>query len=326
MNLHRSTLNGRNFECYSEDPFLTAEIAVAYIAGLQGKGVAATIKHFIGNESEYQRNSISSDIDERTLRELYLAPFEAAVKRAKTFAIMTSYNRLNGTFVSEIGGLLKTIVRGEWGFDGLFMSDWFGTQSTVPAIKGGLDLEMPGPGRWRRQKLSDAVKSGAVEAGDIRDAARHVLELIERVGGFGAAGPEAERAEDLATTRALIRRAGAEGAVLLKNEGALPLSSPGRIAVIGPNAATARIMGGGSAQLNPHYRVAPLEALKAAPSLHNSTIDHAPGCANDRLVPLHDRPWRAEYFADREFSGAPVHVEELHDGQFMHFGASELRH
>ena len=102
VNLHRSTLNGRNFECYSEDPFLAAEIAVAYIEGLQGKGVAATIKHFVGNESEYQRNSISSDIDERTLRELYLVPFEAAVKRAKTFAIMTSYNRLNGTFVSEI--------------------------------------------------------------------------------------------------------------------------------------------------------------------------------------------------------------------------------
>ena len=324
VNLHRSALNGRNFECYSEDPFLTAEIAVAYIEGMQANGVGATIKHFVGNESEFQRMTISSDIGARALRELYLVPFEAAVKRAKTAGIMTSYNSLNGKPAGESGWLLQGIARGEWGFAGLFMSDWFGTYSTAAALKGGQDLEMPGPGRQRKDKLVAALKAGEVSEADIREAAGHVLDWIDSVGAFASPAIEAERAEDLPETRALIRRAGAEGAVLLKNDGALPLASPGKIAVIGPNAATARIMGGGSAQLNPHYRVAPLDGLKAAPSLHNSSIEHSLGCQNDRLVPLHDKPWRAEYFVNREFAGAPVHVEELHDGQFMHFGVDNL--
>ena len=321
VNLHRSSLNGRNFECYSEDPFLTAEIAVAYIEGMQANGVGATIKHFVGNESEYQRMSMSSDIDARTLRELYLVPFEAAVKRAETAGIMTSYNSLNGKPAGECGWLLKGIARGEWGFDGLFMSDWFGTYSTAAALKAGQDLEMPGPGRWRREKLRAALASGEVSSADIRAAAEHVLAWIERVGAFASPEIETERAEDLPQTRALIRRAGADGAVLLKNDGVLPIASPGRIAAIGPNAATARIMGGGSAQLNPHYSISPVDGLKAAQSLHNSTIEHALGCANDRLVPLHDKPWRVEYFANLELSGEPAHVETLHDGQFMHVGA-----
>ena len=320
VNLHRSTLNGRNFECYSEDPYLSAEIAVAYIDGLQGAGVGATVKHLIGNESEYQRNSISSDIDERTLRELYLIPFEAAVKRAKTFAIMTSYNRLNGTFVSELASLLRGIVREEWGFDGLFMSDWFGTQSTAPAMAGGLDLEMPGPGRHRKQKLIDALASGAVSAAHIREAAGRVLTLIERVGAFAAPKIEDECADDQPATRALIRRAGADGMVLLKNDGVLPLASVAKIAVIGPNAATARIMGGGSAQLNPHYRVSPLDGLHAAAALHNASISYALGCTNDRLVPLSEAPWRIEYFANRTFSGAPAKVVEATEPQFMTLG------
>ena len=242
------------------------------------------------------------------------------MKRAGTLAIMTSYNRLNGTFVSEIGALLRDLVRREWGYAGLFMSDWFGTQSTAPAMRAGLDLEMPGPGKWRRQKLVQAHEAGEVSAGQIREAAGHVLTLMEKLGALASSGPEAERAEDLPETRALIRRAGAEGAVLLKNDGVLPLASPGKIAAIGPNAATARIMGGGSAQLNPHYRVAPLEALKAAPSLHNSEIVHAIGCTNDRMVALHQRPWRIEYFANRDFAGPPARVAESPDGQFMHLG------
>ena len=301
-----------------------AAIGLAYIEGMQANGVGATIKNFVGNESECQRKTMSSDIGARALRELYLVPFEAAVKRAKTLGIMTAYNGLNGAPVGESGWLLKGIARGEWGFAGLFMSDWFGAYSTAAAIKGGQDLEMPGPGRWRKEKLAAALKAGEVSLADIREAAAHVLNWIESVGAFASPEIEPERAEDLPETRALIRRAGAEGAVLLKNDGALPLASPGKIAVIGPNAATARIMGGGSAHLNPHYRVAPLEGLKAAPSLRNSSIEHSLGCQNDRLVPLHAAPWRAEYFANREFAGAPAHVEELHDGQFMHVGVDRL--
>ena len=154
VNIHRSTLNGRNFECYSEDPFLTSEIAVAYISALQARGVAATIKHFIGNESEYQRDTISSDIDERPLREIYMPPFEAAVKRAKTWAVMTSYNRLNGTYVSERSDIVNGVLKREWGFDGLVMSDWSGTKSTVEAMNGGPRSRDAGAGALSRREAS----------------------------------------------------------------------------------------------------------------------------------------------------------------------------
>ena len=321
VNLHRSTLNGRNFECYSEDPHLTAELAVAYINGLQGAGVGATIKHFVGNESEYQRQSISSDIDERTLRELYYVPFEAAVKRAHVAAIMTGYNRLNGTYVSEQAALLQTLVREEWGFDGLFMSDWFGTKSTAAALEAGLDLEMPGPGRYRGQTLLEALAKGEVSAESVRRAARHVLNFIHGLGGFEQGDPAPEFADDRPATRALIRRAGAEAAVLLKNDGILPLSiKPGmKIAVIGPNAAVAQIMGGGSAQINPHYAISPLAGLtEALPP--DVTIVHAKGCDNYRLLPLLASSGTAEFFEGRKFAGAVRHQRTVEQGLMMLMG------
>src|SRR5271166_3652805 len=264
VNIHRSTLNGRNFECYSEDPFLAGELAVAYIAGLQANGVGATIKHFVGNESEYQRTTMSSDIDERTLREIYMPPFEAAVKRAKTWALMTSYNRLDGTYVSERAEIVNGVLKSEWGFDGVVMSDWSGTKSTAEAMNGGLDLEMPGPARYRGEKLLEAHRDGKVSAQALREASMRLLRLVDRVGAFDDPVIPPERADDRPEVRALIRRAGAEGAVLLKNNGVLPLQpeAGSTIAMIGPNAATAQIMGGGSAQINPHYRVAPLDALR----------------------------------------------------------------
>ena len=172
VNIHRSVTNGRNFECYSEDPILTAELSTAYIRGLQGQGVSATIKHFVGNESEIERTTMSSEIDERTLREVYLVPFEQAVKVAGTWGIMSSYNRLNGIFTSENDWLLSTVLRKEWRYDGVVMSDWFGSHSTAPTINAGLDLEMPGPPRDRGQKLIDAVKSGEVTADKVRERAR----------------------------------------------------------------------------------------------------------------------------------------------------------
>ena len=184
VNMHRSTRNGRNFECYSEDPHLTSEIAVAYIEGLQSRGVGATVKHFIGNKSEYERHTMSSDIDERALREIYMPPFEAAVKRAKTWALMTSYNRIDGTYVSERSDLVNGVLKTEWGFDGAVMSDWYGTQSTVEAVAGGLDLEMPGPARHRGMKLLEACRQGKVADAALREAALRVLRLIDRVGAF----------------------------------------------------------------------------------------------------------------------------------------------
>ncbi|HEX9372069.1 MAG TPA: glycoside hydrolase family 3 N-terminal domain-containing protein, partial [Roseiflexaceae bacterium] len=177
VNIHRSTLNGRNFECYSEDPFLSAQMGVAYIAGVQSRGVSATVKHFVGNESEFERTTISSEIDERALREIYLPPFEAAVKRAHVWAVMSSYNKVNGTYASENPALLIDILKNEWGFDGIVMSDWYATHSTTEAQNGGLDLEMPGPTKYRGEQLVAAVRSGAVSAEAVDESARRMLRL-----------------------------------------------------------------------------------------------------------------------------------------------------
>jgi beta-glucosidase len=320
VNIHRSTLNGRNFECYSEDPFLTGELAVAYITGLQGEGVGAAVKHFIGNESEYQRTTMSSDIDERTLREIYMPPFEAAVKRAKAWALMTSYNRLDGTYVSERPDIVNGVLKREWGFDGVVMSDWFGTKATAEALNGGLDLEMPGPPRYRGEKLIEAYRKGLVSAPVIREAARRVLRLIERVGAFKDEHIPEERAEDLRETRVLIRHAGAEGMVLLKNLGALPLA-PRRgtkIAVVGPNAVVAQAMGGGSAQLNPHYLVSPWDGLKAA--LPEAQLVYASGADNRRLVaPLYGE-MVANFYAGRSATAARARTLTTRDGFFIFIG------
>lgn len=320
VNIHRSVTNGRNFECYSEDPLLTAELATAFVGGLQGQGVAATVKHFVGNESEIERTTMSSEIDERTLREVYLLPFEWAVKRAGTWGIMSSYNRLNGTFTSEDPWLLTQVLRREWHFDGVVMSDWFGSHATAETINAGLDLEMPGPTRDRGDRLVAAVQAGAVTPQMLRQRVCNVLRLMQRVGSLDDHRPFVERAEDRPAHRALIRRAGAEGTVLLKNTGVLPLQPAGlgRIAVIGPNARTAQIMGGGSAQLNPHYRVSPWDGLVAA--LGAESLVFAAGATNHRFEPLLAGPFTAEYFASTDLSGPVVHTETLASAEAFWIG------
>lgn len=320
VNIHRSTLNGRNFECYSEDPFLSAQMARAYIAGLQSRGVAATIKHYVGNESEFERMSISSEIDERALREIYLLPFEVAVKDAGVWAVMAAYNRVNGTFAGEHPHLLRDILKGEWGFDGVVMSDWFATHSTAAAASAGLDLEMPGPTRFRGEQLVQAVRSGEVSPSAVADSARRVVRLIGRVGGFDDPTIPPEQASDRPEHRALIRRAGAAAIVLLKNDGILPLdpAALSKIALIGPNAAAAQIMGGGSAQLNAHYRVSPVEGItaRAGAAVH---VEHEPGCTNHRLLPALHGPLSVEYFASPDLSGPVVFNEQRSEGELMWF-------
>ncbi|SCB36271.1 glycoside hydrolase family 3 C-terminal domain-containing protein [Rhizobium hainanense] len=319
VNIHRTGLNGRNFECYSEDPLLTSEIAVAYIEGVQSQGVAATIKHFVGNESEIERQTISSDIDERALREIYLLPFEQAVKKANVMAVMSSYNKLNNIYTSEHAWLLTTVLREEWGFDGIVMSDWFGSHSTVEAINAGLDLEMPGPARDRGAKLVSAVNTGAVEAETVRNAARRILNLLGRLGAFDIASDLAEEAVDLPEDRALIRRLGAESAVLLRNDGILPLakSELNRVAVIGPNAAVAHVTGGGSAQINAHYKVSPLEGILNA--LGDDRVCYAQGCRNNRLIDVFRGEVTVEYFTGRTCQGSSVHTEVADSGEFLWF-------
>ncbi len=316
VNLHRSAVNGRNFECHSEDPFLAAEMASAYVEGVQSTGVAATIKHFVGNESEYQRMTMSSDVDERTLRELYLLPFEVAVKRAGVRAVMSAYNRLNGTFASEHPWLLTRVLRQDWGCDGLVMSDWFGSHSTVESVEAGLDLDMPGPTRDRGDKLAAAVREGRIDAESVRRAAGNVLRLVARVTeGADGASIAPERAVDRADHRALIRRAAAEGMVLLTNDGVLPLPAEGiSIAVIGPNGASARIMGGGSAQLNPHHISIPETALRAV--YGENAVRGEAGCSNNRLRALWRGAESATYFAGEAFSG-PARKKDARDAEFF---------
>jgi beta-glucosidase len=318
VNIHRSVTNGRNFECYSEDPFLSAELAVGYIKGLQGQGIGATIKHFVGNESEIERTTMSSEIDERSLREIYLIPFEWAVKKADTWGVMSSYNRLNGTFTSEHNWLLTTVLRNEWGYDGIVMSDWFGSHSTAETVNAGLDLEMPGPARDRGQKLVDAVTAGDVSIETLDKRVTAMLRLMERVGSLDDHRPHQEQANDRPEHRALIRRAGVEAAVLLKNNGALPLKPESRIAVIGPNAKRAQIMGGGSAQLNAHYRVSPWEGLVA--QLGEDQLTYAVGCGNDRFEPLLRGTLTVEYFANEKLTGEPVHIGTQEDAQAFWIG------
>ncbi|MCZ4347539.1 glycoside hydrolase family 3 C-terminal domain-containing protein [Devosia neptuniae] len=318
VNIHRSVTNGRNFECYSEDPILTAELASAYITGLQSQGIGATIKHFAGNESEIERTTISSEIDERSLREIYLVPFEWAVKKAGTWGVMSSYNKLNGTFTSEHNWLLTTVLRDEWGYDGIVMSDWFGSHSTAETVNAGLDLEMPGPTRDRGNKLIDAVNAGTVSKATLRQRVVDMLTLMQRVGSFDDHRDFVEHANDRPEHRALIRRAGAEAAVLLKNNGILPLKGDGTIAVIGPNAKTAQIMGGGSAQLNAHYRISPWQGLINA--LGQERLRYAPGCTNHRFEPLLRGDLQVAYFANERLEGAPVHIGTQEEAQAFWIG------
>ncbi|KPF60963.1 glycoside hydrolase family 3 C-terminal domain-containing protein [Rhizobium sp. AAP116] len=318
VNIHRSGLNGRNFECYSEDPMLTSALAVAYIEGVQSQGIAATIKHFVANESEVERQTMSSDLDERTLREIYLPPFEAAVKKAGVWAIMSSYNRLNGAWTSENHWLLTELLRAEWGYDGIVMSDWFGSHTTEASVIGGLDLEMPGPTRDRGEKLVAAVREGRVPAETVKAAARRMLLLLERVGAFEDPKMEEEKAVDRPEHRALIRKLGAEGMVLLKNDGILPLdkSALDRIAVLGPNAAEPRVMGGGSAQINAHYKVSPLEGIRTALSGTNRVM-HLKACRNNRLTQMIGGEVFVDFFHGRDWSGPVVQRSTAEETQFF---------
>lgn len=322
INLQRHPLGGRHFECYSEDPLLTASLAVAYIAALQARRVAATPKHFVANDTEYQRHTISSDVAPAVLRSLYLLPFEEAVVTAGAFALMASYNKVNGTYAAEHAELLTEVLRDEWGFDGLVMSDWFGTQSTGPSALAGLDLEMPGPPLHYGEKLLDAVERGEVPAEVVADRARRVLQLAERTGALHPDGAGHDRGgarRTLAERRALARRLAADSFVLLRNEEVgggplLPLRlEPGSLlAVIGPNAAATAGQGGGSAQVYPEQTVSVLDGLRARFEPAGVTVAYEEGCLVSEQTPDLDRPVSLEYFATGEEGRSPFDGPVLH--------------
>lgn len=326
VNLHRHPFAGRNFECFSEDPHLTAELAVAVIRGVQSAGVGACIKHFVANDSEFERHSISSDVGERALRELYLVPFESAIVQADVVSVMSAYNRLNGTFCAEHRWLLVDLLKGEWGFDGLVISDWWGAKSERSA-EGGLDLEMPGPPVHLGPTVAERVRSGDFEESVLDDMVRRILTVAERLGVLDLDDRPEERSEDRAEHREVLGRAARDAVVLLRNDPVdgtpvLPLRAAEitRLAVIGPGADSSAVLGGGSAAVNPHHVVTVLDGLRAAIGdgveiVHEIGVD-----ASRTLAPIDERRTRpaestagdrgltVEYFANRDLAGTPVAV------------------
>lgn len=258
VNIKRSPLCGRNFEYFSEDPYLAGELAVGYIDGVQSQGVGTSLKHFAVNNQETRRFTVDAQVDERSLREIYLPAFEAAVKRSRPWTVMCAYNSINGTLGSEHSRLLTEILRGEWGFDGLVMSDWGAVRDRVAAVRAGLDLEMPGPRPHRVAKVVEAVRSGRLDVSVVDAAAERVLGLGARVAARRAEEPEAPSVD---AHHALARRAAAESMVLLKNDGILPLHHVRRIAVVGRTARFAHYQGSGSSHITPTRLDEPLAEL-----------------------------------------------------------------
>ncbi|KAM0326350.1 hypothetical protein ACHAQA_006952 [Verticillium albo-atrum] len=332
----RNPLGGRNFECFGEDPFLSGSLAVEYVAGVQETGeVAATPKHFVANEQEHERFSISAMISERALREIYLRPFEMVVKSSSPpDCIMTSYNQVNEQHVDMNSYLIKTILREQWGFKGLVMSDWGGTNSTVESLLAGLDLEMPGPPERRGQKLLDSLGKSADTS--LREAVDvSVARVLSLAGTYKLLGlsPEAATAtrdtQEISSTTSedtkLMREIAASGIVLLKNEkGVLPLNAESlqgkQVAFIGPNAESGTPGGGGSASMNPQYLSQPMDSFKAVAATQgiDLKVKYALGANARKWLPLASvEQWRVasdegtqdknmvrvDYFANRDLSG-----------------------
>ncbi len=273
-NMKRSPLGGRNFEYFSEDPFLAGELAANFINGVQSKGVGTSLKHYAANNQEFQRFSISAEIDERTLREMYLPAFEKAVKQAQPWTVMCSYNKVNGTFASEHDQLLNKILKEEWGFEGLVVSDWGAVRNRVAALKGGLDWEMPGPQDLRVAAVVEAVRSGTLDESVLDESVRRILRIV-----FMAKETPKGGDFDVDAHHELARKIATEGMILLKNDGLLPLSGQQHIAVIGRSAESAHFQGGGSSHINPTKVAMPYKELQSR--AENTELTYAEGYPTD---------------------------------------------
>lgn len=258
LNIKRNPLAGRNFEYFSEDPFLAGKLAAGYVRGIQSQGVAATPKHFAVNSQELRRMASDSVVDERTLRELYLTAFEIVVREAHPRAIMSSYNQINGTYAHENRHLLTEILREEWGFDGAVITDWGGGNDPVAAVTAGGSIEMPAPGLDSARRIVAAIEAGALDPANLEARAAEIVRLVSE------ARAEAGAPVDAAAHHALARRVAAASVVLLRNEDAmLPLSDGTRVAVIGDMAKTPRYQGAGSSVVNPTQLDTPLNSIRA---------------------------------------------------------------
>jgi beta-glucosidase len=323
INLARSPYGGRVFESFGEDPTLAAELGAAYVTGMQSQGVAACPKHYVANDAEAHRTTVNCIVDERTLREVYLLPFERVAK-AGAWSMMSAYNRVNGGYCCDRVDMVRDLLRGEWGWQGVLMSDWHATHDTVAGAVGGLDLEMPGPARYFGPPLAAAVRNGEVDETVLDEKVRRILTVAARVGELPAMDARAAAASDAAPQpgdsgeplllsdadgAALVRRAAAESFVLLTNDGTLPLKPAGlrRVAVIGPNAANPCTQGGGAAHIKAPYAVSPLDGLRAA--LSNADVVHEEGARVDFFL----RP--IEQLDIQDLDGKPGLTIEFFRGQ-----------
>ena len=326
INIHRHPLGGRHFESFSEDPFLTGKIATEYVKGVQSQDVAACLKHFIGNDTEYERHLVSSNIDEKTLREIYLLPFEMGIKEGNAQVVMSAYNKLNNIYCSSHKELLIDILKDEWGFDGYVVSDWGAALETEENAKGGLDLEMPGPGNVWGDQLFAAVSEGKVEEELIDDKVRRILNIANFSKRFENPTNKPEQSNNSEKHRKLLKEAAASGMVLLKNNDLLPLKSNVKnLAIIGPNAKEAQIIGGGSASLKPHYQAHPLEAFQNKLGDHTN-ISYAKGCHTHKFLPrvnegfMDDKEgFLVEYFEGSNFDENLLVKEHLIGNKFWVF-------
>jgi len=274
VNMKRSPLGGRNFEYFSEDPYLGGEIAASFINGIQSRGVGVSLKHFAVNNQEFQRFGISAEVDERTLREIYLPAFEKAVRQAQPWTVMCSYNKINGTFVSEHHELLTEILKNEWGFEGLVVSDWGAVRDRVAALKAGLDWEMPGPQDRRVNTVIEAVRFGELDEATLNKSVRRILRIV-----FKAKETPKEGAFDVDAHHELARKIASEGMVLLRNDGTLPLKGQQHIAVIGRSAKSPYFQGGGSSHINTTKVAIPFKEIQSR--AENAELTYAEGYPRD---------------------------------------------
>ena len=321
INIHRTPCGGRNFESFSEDPYLVSQITSAYVKGVQSQHIGTAVKHFVCNNQEWDRFNISVEIDERTLREIYLPGFKAAVKEGGAYAVMAAYNKVNGDYCSANRHLLKDILKDEWGFKGPVVSDWGATHSVVKSANAGLDLEMPGPGEFFDESLKQALKDGQVREEVIDDKVRRILRVKFKLGLFDNINSKYKGALNTQEHKELAYRVASESIVLLKNENnLLPLNKDKirSIALIGPNAHEVRLGGGGSSVVNPFYSISPLEGLKNKCN-GKIRVNYTPGCfMPEDLFTIPEevlfvgKPAEAihglkgEYFNNINLSGEPV--------------------
>ncbi len=317
MNIHRAPLNGRNFEYLGEDPYLAGKTAAAFIRGVQGEGVLATAKHFVANNQEWDRNRVSSEVDERTLREIYFPAFERAIREGQVASVMTAYNLLNGTYCSHHEWLLRNVLKGQWGFSGFVMSDWGAVHDGPGSATAGMDLEMPRGSHMNEQALAPLIAEKKIDVSIIDEKVHRILRTIIAAGFLDRAQKVDDIPLDDPKSSFLALEAARSSIVLLKNANALlPLDRTKlkRIAVIGPNAHPAVFGGSGSAFVTPIHATSLLDGLKHAAG--NLEVAHHPGVsqASEAALlgkPCFQGPIKETFFAGRELSGSPIATRDV---------------